>query len=70
MHGEMGYPSTLSAEKWGFQDVLIGSKTLTLGQPLGCYIMENVLFKISFPAEFHAQTTVEAAIRLHFEVRD
>ena len=63
--GEMGYPSALSAKTWGFQDVLFKGKTLALPQPFGSYVMENVLFKISFPAEFHAQTAVEAAMTLH-----
>jgi 2-methylcitrate dehydratase len=63
--GEMGYPSALSARTWGFQDVLFKGKTLALPQPFGSYVMENVLFKISFPAEFHAQTAVEAAMTLH-----
>ena len=63
--GEMGYPSALSAKTWGFSDALFKGKPITLAQPFGSYVMENVLFKISFPAEFHAQTAVEAAIRLH-----
>ncbi len=68
--GEMGYPSALSAPKWGFSDVLFNGQPIKLARPFGCYVMEQVLFKISFPAEFHAQTAVEAAIRLHPEVRD
>lgn len=68
--GEMGYPSALSAPKWGFSDVLFKSQPIKLARPLGCYVMENVLFKISFPAEFHAQTAVEAAFKLHPQVRD
>lgn len=68
MEGEMGYPSALSAKVWGFQDVLFGGKQLRLAQPLSTYVMENVLFKISFPAEFHGQTAVEAALALHPEV--
>ena len=68
--GEMGYPSALSAPKWGFSDVLFKSQSIKLARPFGCYVMENVLFKISFPAEFHAQTAVEAAIKLHPQVRD
>jgi 2-methylcitrate dehydratase len=68
LKGEMGYPSALSAKTWGFQDVLFKSKALSLPQALGSYVMENVLFKISFPAEFHAQTAVEAAMTLHGEV--
>jgi 2-methylcitrate dehydratase len=70
LKGEMGYPSALSAKVWGFQDVLFKSGSLVLPQPLGSYVMENVLFKISFPAEFHAQTAVEAAMTLHPQIRD
>src|SRR5499433_3969515 len=66
--GEMGYPSALSAKTWGFYDVLFKSKPFSLPQPFGSYVMENVLFKISYPAEFHAQTAVEAAMELHAEV--
>jgi len=65
---EMGYPSALSAKSWGFQDVLFKGKEVTLSQPLGSYVMENVLFKISYPAEFHAQTAVECAMSLHPQV--
>jgi 2-methylcitrate dehydratase len=65
LKGEMGYPSALSARTWGFQDVLFKGKPLTLPQPFGSYVMENVLFKISYPAEFHSQTAVEAAMTLH-----
>jgi 2-methylcitrate dehydratase len=68
--GEMGYPSALSAQRWGFQDVLFGGQQLSLPQEFGSYVMENVLFKISYPAEFHAQTAVEAAMALHPAVRD
>ena len=68
--GEMGYPSALTAPVWGFQDVLFKGKALVAPQPFGRYVMENVLFKISYPAEFHAQTAVECAIRLHPLVRD
>ena len=68
--GEMGYPSALSAKTWGFQDVLFKGKALSYPQKFGSYVMENVLFKISFPAEFHAQTAVEAAMKLHPQVRD
>ena len=70
VRGEMGYPSALSAKTWGFQDVLFKSKPLLLPQPFGSYVMENVLFKISYPAEFHAQTAVEAAMTLHPQVRE
>lgn len=68
--GEMGYPSALSAKTWGFYDVLFKGKPFTLPQALGSYVMENVLFKISFPAEFHAQTAVEAAMTLHPRIKD
>jgi 2-methylcitrate dehydratase len=67
--GEMGYPSALSAKTWGFCDVLFRGKPLVVPQPFGSYVMENVLFKISYPAEFHAQTAVEAAMRLHPKVQ-
>ncbi len=70
MKDEMGYPSALSVKTWGFQDVLFKGKPLVIPQPLGSYVMENVLFKISFPAEFHAQTAVECAMTLHSIVRD
>ncbi len=70
LRGEMGYPSALSAKGWGFQDVLFRGCAVTLGQPLGSYVMENILFKISYPAEFHAQTAVEAAVELHPLVKD
>jgi 2-methylcitrate dehydratase len=66
--GEMGYPSALTAPRWGMQDVLMHGQSIDISQPLGSYVMENILFKISFPAEFHAQTAVEAAITLHPEV--
>jgi 2-methylcitrate dehydratase len=69
LRGEMGYPSALSAKTWGFQDALFGGNRLSVSsQGFGSYVMENVLFKISFPAEFHAQTAVEAAIALHAQV--
>ena len=63
--GEMGYPSVLTAKTWGFQDVSFKQNPVKLARPLGSYVMENVLFKISFPAEFHAQTAVECAVKLH-----
>jgi 2-methylcitrate dehydratase len=63
--GEMGYPSALTAPTWGFQDVSFRGRPVRLARPLGSYVMEHVLFKISYPAEFHAQTAVEAACRLH-----
>jgi 2-methylcitrate dehydratase PrpD len=68
LKGEMGYPSALSAPKWGFYDVLFGGRPFSLPRGFDSYVMENVLFKISFPAEFHAQTAVEAAMKLHAEV--
>jgi len=68
LKGEMGMPSALTARQWGFQDVLFGGKPVELERPLGCYVMENILFKISFPAEFHAQTAVEAAVALYPKV--
>jgi 2-methylcitrate dehydratase len=66
--GEMGYPSALTAKTWGFYDVLFKGRPFSLPQPFGSYVMENVLFKISYPAEFHAQTAVEAAMTLHTQV--
>jgi 2-methylcitrate dehydratase len=70
LKGEMGYPSALTAKTWGFYDVLFKGQPFKLARPYGAYVMENVLFKISYPAEFHAQTAVEAAIRLHPQVKD
>ncbi|SKA51656.1 bifunctional 2-methylcitrate dehydratase/aconitate hydratase [Enterovibrio nigricans] len=70
MKGEMGLPSVLTAEKWGFYDVLFKGETFKVNQPFDSYVMENVLFKISFPAEFHAQTAVECAVKLHPLVLD
>ncbi|HEV8311510.1 MAG TPA: bifunctional 2-methylcitrate dehydratase/aconitate hydratase [Burkholderiaceae bacterium] len=63
--GEMGYPSVLTAKGWGFYDVLFKGRPFTFQRPYGSYVMEHVLFKISFPAEVHAQTAVEAAMTLH-----
>ena len=68
--GEMGYPSVLTAKTWGFQDVSFRGNPVKLARPLGSYVMEHILFKISFPAEFHAQTAVECAMQLHPLVRD
>ncbi len=68
LKGEMGYPSALSAKTWGFYDVLFKGNQFQFERPFGSYVMENVLFKISFPAEFHAQTAVEAALKLHPQV--
>ena len=70
MTGEMGYPSALSANNWGYADVLFGGNEFKFTQGFTSYVMENVLFKISFPAEFHAQTAVEAAIILHEQIKD
>ena len=70
MQGEMGYPSALSVKGWGFYDALFHGKRFLLRRPFGSYVMENVLFKISFPAEFHAQTAVECALQLYPEVKD
>ena len=63
--GEAGYPSVLTAPRWGFYDVSFGGKEFTFQRPYGSYVMENILFKISFPAEFHAQTAIEAAMTIH-----
>lgn len=63
--GEMGYPSALSARTWGFYDVLYHGQPFRFQRPYGSYVMENVLFKVAFPAEFHAQTAAEAAMALH-----
>ncbi len=70
MTGEMGYPSALTTPTWGYYDVLFKGKEFQLQRPYGSYVMENVLFKISFPAEFHSQTAVEAAMTLHAEVKE
>jgi 2-methylcitrate dehydratase len=68
--GEMGYPSALSAKTWGFYDVLFKGQPFKFQRKYGSYVMENVLIKISFPAEFHAQTAVECAMQLHPQVKD
>jgi len=68
--GEMGYPSVLTAKTWGFYDVSFKGQPFKFQRPYGSYVMENVLFKISFPAEFHAQTAVECAMALHAKVKD
>lgn len=70
VNGEVGYPSALSVRTWGFYDVAFQGKPFQFERPLGSYVMENVLFKISFPAEFHAQTAVECAMTLHPQVKD
>ncbi|MGO1541611.1 MAG: bifunctional 2-methylcitrate dehydratase/aconitate hydratase [Luteimonas sp.] len=66
----VGYPSALSAKTWGFEDVAFGGREFEFERPFGSYVMENILFKISWPAEFHAQTAVECAMQLHELVRD
>ena len=70
LKGQMGYPSVLTAPTWGFYDVQFKGKAFSLPRDFDCYVMENILFKISFPAEFHAQTAVEAAVTLHEEIKD
>lgn len=70
LQGENGYAKVLSAKKWGFNDVILKENALMLPRPLNSYIMENILFKVAFPAEFHAQTAVECAIKLHPHVKD
>ena len=70
MRGEIGYPSALSAKTWGFYDVSFGGNSFVFDQEYGSYVMENILFKISFPAEFHSQTAAEAAVKLHRFVKD
>ena len=67
--GEMGYPSVLSAKTWGFYDVLFKGQPFKFQRPYGSYVMENVLFKISFPAEFHSQTAVECAMDIHQKLK-
>lgn len=68
--GEMGYPSVLTAKTWGFYDVLFKGEKFKFQRPYGSYVMENVLFKISYPAEFHSQTAVEASMTLHRRLTD
>lgn len=68
--GEMGYPSALSVPVWGFYDVLFDGKPFKFQRPYGSYVMENVLFKLSYPAEFHAQTAVECAVQLHGQIKN
>jgi len=68
MKGEMGYPSVLSAKTWGFYDVLFKGNSFKFQRPYGSYVMEHVLFKISFPAEFHSQTAVECAMTLNAQL--
>lgn len=69
LRGEMGYPHALSTKRWGFYDTFYKGEQFVFSQGFGSYIVENILFKVSFPAEFHAQTAVEAAITLHPSVR-
>lgn len=68
--GEMGYPSVLTAPVWGFYDVSFKGQPFKFQRPYGTYVMENILFKISFPAEFHAQTAAEAAMTLHRQLKE
>lgn len=70
LKGEMGYKTAMTAPGWGFQDVLFNKKEVTLARELDAYVMENILFKVSFPAEFHAQTAAECAVALHESVVD
>lgn len=70
LKGEMGYPSALTAKTWGFYDALFKGQPFKFQRPYGSYVMENVLIKISYPAEFHAQTAVECALVLHKQVKD
>lgn len=70
LQGEIGYPSALTAKKWGFYDALMKGSPLKINKKYGSYVMENILFKISFPAEFHAQTAVECAIKLAPEIKN
>jgi 2-methylcitrate dehydratase len=70
MTGEMGYPSALTAKTWGYYDVMFKGNAFAFPQGYASYVMENILFKISYPAEFHAQTAVEAAMTLYPEVKD
>lgn len=68
LQGEMGYPGALTAKKWGFYDCVMQGNPLKISRPYGSYVMENVLFKISYPAEFHSQTAVECAVKLHPQI--
>jgi 2-methylcitrate dehydratase len=67
--GEMGYPSALTAKTWGFYDVSFKGNDFKFQRPYGSYVMENILFKISFPAEFHSQTGVEAAMTIYHQMQ-
>jgi 2-methylcitrate dehydratase len=70
LRGEIGYPSALTAPTWGFYDVSFRGNSFVFPKAYGSYVMENILFKISFPAEFHSQTAAEAAVKLHPQVKD
>lgn len=70
LRGEGGYPQALGAKKWGVYDAWLRGKELVLARPLGSYVVDHILFKVSFPAEFHAQTAVEAAIALYPQVKE
>ena len=70
LRGEIGYPSALTAPTWGFYDVSFNGNSFSFSMSYGSYVMENILFKISFPAEFHSQTAAEAAVKLHPQVKD
>lgn len=70
LQGEQGYPSVLTASKWGFEASYFDGKPLKIAQPLDSYVMENILFKISYPAEFHAQTAVEVALNIHADIKN
>ena len=70
LRGEIGYPSALTAPNWGFYDVSFNGNSFSFPMSYGSYVMENILFKISFPAEFHSQTAAEAAVKLHPQVKD
>ena len=70
MRGEIGYPSVLTAPTWGFYDVSFNGKPFEFTRSYGSYVIENILFKISFPAEFHSQTAAEASVQLHPKVKD
>jgi 2-methylcitrate dehydratase len=70
MKGEMGYNSAMSAQEWGFYDVFFKGKPFIRQRPYGTYVIENILFKISFPAEFHAQTAVECTFKLHNQIKN
>src|SRR5690606_12110954 len=70
LKNEMGYPNVLTAKGWGFYDASFKGKAFSFQRGYSSYVMENILFKLSFPAEFHAQTAVECAIQLHQQVKD